>query len=100
MYLEENVLAVYLEMEEKDQADSESSEKRLKTPYLEDAFEAYNKQRKDTWTREPVDIYAAEIKRLAGLVGYIGQSLEKTVKMVFVSGLPDCSNWLGLKTWR
>ena len=41
MYLEENVLMVYLEMKEKEQVDAESIEKRLKTSFLEDAFEAY-----------------------------------------------------------
>ena len=58
--------------------------------FLEGAFEAYNKLRKVTWTGEPVDVYAAEIRRLAGLVGYTGQSLEKTIKIAFVSGFPDC----------
>ena len=89
MYLEGNVLVVYLEMEEKNQADAESIEKRLKTAFSESAFEAYNKLRKVTWTGEPVDVYAAEIKQLAGLVEYTGQSLKKTVKMAFMSGFPD-----------
>ena len=68
---------------------TQSIKKRLKTAFLEGAFEAYNKLRKVTWTRELVDMYAAEIRRLAGLVGYTGQSLEKTVKMAFVSGFPN-----------
>ena len=32
----------------------------------------------------------AEIRRLAGWVEYMGRGLEKTVKMAFVSGFPDC----------
>ena len=76
-------------MGEKDQADAESIEKRLKMPFLKGTFEAYNKLRKVTWTGEPVDVYAAEIRWLAGLVGYTGQSLEKTVKMAFMSSFPD-----------
>ena len=64
-------------------------ELRLKTAFLEGAFEAYNKLRKVTWTGEPVDVYAMEIRRLAGLAGYIGQNLKKTVKMTFVSGFLD-----------
>ena len=56
---------------------------------MEDALEAYNKLRKVTWTGEPVDMYTAEIRQLAGLVGYMGWSLERTVKMAFMSGFPD-----------
>ncbi len=48
IYLERNVLTVYLEMGEKDQANAESIEKRLKTAFSEHAFEAYNKLRKVT----------------------------------------------------
>ena len=90
MYLEGNALAVYLEMGEKDQADTERIEKRLKTAFLEGDFEVYNKLRKVTWTEEPVDVNAAEIRRLARLVGYMGQSLKKTIKMVFMGCFLDC----------
>ena len=38
MYLEENALMGYLEMGEKDQADAESIEKKLKTAFSEGAF--------------------------------------------------------------
>ena len=84
MYLEGNALVVYLEIGEKDQADAESIEKRLKMAFSEGAFEVYNKLRKIIWTREPVDMYAVEIRWLAGLVGYTGRSFEKTVKMAFM----------------
>ena len=57
--------------------------------FSEDSFEAYNKLRRVAWTGESVDVYAAEIRRLEGLVGYVGQGLKKTVKMAFVSGFPD-----------
>ena len=57
--------------------------------FSEDTFEVYNKLRKVTWTGEPVDVYTVEIRWLAGLVGYTGRSLEKTVKMAFMSGFPD-----------
>ena len=82
MYLEGNALMVYLEIGEKDQV---GAEKRLKTAVLEGAFEAYNKLRKVTKTGEPVDVFAAEIRELAGLVGYTRQN----IKMAFVSGFPD-----------
>ena len=62
MYLKGNALAVYLEMGEKDQADAESIAKRLKTAFSVGAFEVDNKLRTVTWTGEPVDVYAVEIK--------------------------------------
>ena len=77
MYLEGNALAVYLDIGEKYQAGAESIEKRLKTAFSEGAFKAYSKLRKVTWTGEPVDVYTAEIRQLARLVGYTGQSLEE-----------------------
>ena len=52
MYLKGNALVVYLEMEEKDQTNDERIEKRLKTAFLEGAFEAYNKLRTVTWIVE------------------------------------------------
>ena len=69
MYLEGNALTIYLEIGEKDQANAESIEKRLKMAFLESAFEAYNKLRRVTWTRESVNMYAVEIRQQAGLVG-------------------------------
>ena len=89
MYLEGNALAVYLEMRKRDQSDAESIEKGLKTAFSEDSFEAYNKLRRVTLTGESVDVYAAEIRQLTGLVGYVGWGFKKTVKMAFVSGFPD-----------
>lgn len=89
LYLEGNALAVYLEMGQRDQTDAESIEKILKTAFSESSFEAYNKLRKFAWTGESVDVYAAELRRLAGLSGYVGRGLERTVKMAFVSGFPD-----------
>ena len=83
------MLAVYQEMGEKDPVDVESIKKRLKTAFLEGAIEGYNMLRKVTWTREQVDMYAAEIRQLAGLVEYMGLSLGKTVKMAFMSSFPD-----------
>ena len=89
LYLEGNALSVYLEMNEAEQADADFIEARLKTAFAESAFDAYSQLRRITWTGEPVDVFATEIRRLAGLAGYAGMSLEKTVKMTFVTGLPD-----------
>ena len=92
MYLEGYALAVYFEMGERDQSDAESIEKGLKTAFSEYSFEAYKKLRRVAWTGESVDVYAVEIRRLAGLVGYVGQGLEKTVKIACVSSFPDCNS--------
>ena len=83
MYVEGNTLAVYLEMGERDHSDVESIEKRLTMAFSADSFEAYNKLRRVAWTGESVNVYAAEIRQLAGLVRYVGRGLEKTEKMAF-----------------
>ena len=57
--------------------------------FSEDFFEAYNKLRRVAWTEESVDVYTVEIRRLAGLVGYMRWGLKKTGKMNFMSGFPD-----------
>lgn len=36
-----------------------------------------------------MDVYANEIRRLAGLAGFTGDSLERMVKLTFVNGFPD-----------
>ena len=38
---------------------------------------------------EPVDIFANELRRLAGLAGFKGDSAEQVVKLAFVTGFPD-----------
>ena len=100
--LKANALAVYQEMGKGDKADAGCIEQKLKMAFVEGDFEAYNKLRKITWTREAVDVYATEIRQLAGLVRYARWSLEKTV---FMSDFPDriswsCSDWPGQKIWR
>lgn len=89
MYLEVNVLTVYLEMEEADQTIAKSIKNRLKTTNLECIFDENNKLRRVNWTGESMDVYAAEINCIAGLAGYTGCSLEKIIKLPVVSGLPD-----------
>ena len=87
MYLEGNVLMVYLEMGEKDWADAESFEKRLKTAFLEAAFEA-EKSYPDQGTSGHV-CSGNKVTSKIGQIRYRGSSFEKTVKMAFVSSFPD-----------
>ncbi|KAK7068035.1 hypothetical protein SK128_000620, partial [Halocaridina rubra] len=41
------------------------------------------------WTGEQMDVFAIEVRRLAGLAGFIGAALEKIVKLTFVNGFPE-----------
>lgn len=89
LYLEGDALALYLEMSEKDQTDVEKMEDRLKEAFAQGRFEAYRKLTGVRWTGEQVDVYANEIRRLAGLAGWKGDGLELAVKLAFVTGFPD-----------
>lgn len=89
LYLEGSALALYLELSTTAQQDAAAIEKRLKEAYSDDPFVAHAKLGKQTWTGESVDVYANEIRRLAGLAGYTGENLERSIKLQFVNGFPD-----------
>lgn len=69
LYLESDALALYLELSEEDQASAEKIQK-LKVAFTDDAFSAFGKLVQMKWTGEPVDVYANEIRRLAGLARF------------------------------
>ena len=89
LYLEGNALNLYLEMKEEDQANVNKIEEKLKAAFTEGPIEAWVRLSKKKWVGEQVDVYVNEIRRLAGLAGYEGDGLERTVKLAFVSGFPD-----------
>lgn len=89
LYLEGAALAIYLEMEESEQASAAKIEARLKAAFTDGPFVAYGKLVNMRWTGEQVDVYANEIRRLAGLAGFTGDSLEHIVRLTFVNGFPD-----------
>ena len=89
LYLEGNALALYLEMSETDKASAAKIEERLLEAFTDDIFTAYGKLAKLRWTGEPVDVYANELRRLAGLAGFTGDALESIVRLNFVNGFPD-----------
>lgn len=89
LFLEGDALAIYLEMKESDQTDADKIEARLKEAFTDGPFVAYRKLVQVKWTGEQVDVYANEIRRLAGLAGFTGESLERLVKLTFVNGFPD-----------
>lgn len=89
LYLEGDALALYLEMSDADQLDAGKIEARLKEAFTEGAFAAYGRLGRVKWVGEKVDVYANEIRRLAGLSGFVGEGLDKIIKLAFVNGFPD-----------
>lgn len=89
LYLEGDALALYLEMSEEDQLKVEKIEDRLKEAFAQGRFEAYRKLTDLRWVGEKVDVFANELRRLAGLSGWKGDGLELAVKLAFVTGFPD-----------
>ena len=89
LYLEGDALALYLEMSDSDQADVTKIEARLKQAFTEGAFSSYSRLGSLKWVGEQVDVYANEIRRLAGLSGFKGEGLERIIKLTFVNGFPD-----------
>lgn len=89
LYLEGDAMALYLEMSEEDQKKVEKIESRLKEAFAQGRFEAYGKLKGLRWTGEQVDVFANEVRRLAGLAGWKGEGLELAVKLAFITGFPD-----------
>ena len=52
-------------------------------------FTACAKLVKFRWSGEKVDVYANEIRRLAGLAGLEEDGLENVVRLTYINGLPD-----------
>ena len=67
LFLEGDALAVYLELGESEQASTDRIETRLKEAFTDPLFVAFSKMTLMKWAGEPVDVYANEIRRLAGL---------------------------------
>lgn len=89
LYLESSALSVYLEMGEKQQADATVIEARLKEVFADGAYVAYAKVVGLKWGGESVDVFANEIRRLAGLAGFTGDGLTCIMRLAFVMGFPD-----------
>ena len=89
LYLEGDALALYLEMSAPDRKDHEIIESKLVKAFTEGAFIAYGKLTKVKWPGESVDAYANNIRRLAGLAGFVGVGAENVVRLAFVHGFPE-----------
>ncbi|GFS02094.1 hypothetical protein ElyMa_004598300 [Elysia marginata] len=62
---------------------------KLIEAFADSRFEAFSKLRSCKWTREHVDVFANEMRRMARESGLTGEGLEKVVNLTFVKGFPD-----------
>ena len=72
LFLEGDALAIYLELGKNEQASADRIEAGLKETFTDGPFVAFGKMTHMKWAGEPVDVYANEIRRLAGLSGFSG----------------------------
>ena len=79
LYLEGHALAIYLEMGETDRKDPAKIKSRLKEAFCDGPFVAHAKLSSIKWGGEEVDVYANEIRWLAGLARFEGPYLEHIV---------------------
>ncbi|XP_068237273.1 uncharacterized protein [Palaemon carinicauda] len=70
LYLEGDALALSMEMGDEDQECAAKIQEKLKVAFSDDPFSAFGKLVQLKWTGEPVDVYANEIRRLAGLAKF------------------------------
>lgn len=88
LYLVDGALAVYNSLEDKVKADYKAMVAALRRAFCKtrlSAFEAFTMRRFQPG--EPIDFYAAELRRMAGLVD---ESVSvHWVKCAFIQGLPD-----------
>ena len=89
LFLEGSALSVYLEMSATDKKDKDRIIQRLKEVYADSPFVAYRKLMRMNWVGEPVDVFVTEIRRLAGLAGFVGTEVEKVVRLTFINSLPE-----------
>ena len=89
LYLEGHALAIYLEMDETERKDPAKIKNRLREAFCNGPFVAHAKLSSMKWGGEEVDVYANEIRRMAGTAKFEGPSLEHIVKLTFINGLPD-----------
>ena len=89
LYLEGSALAVYLELSDADKEDEGVIKRKLVEAFSDSRFVAFGKLKVASWTGEPVDVFANEIRRMARASGFVGVGLEEIVKLTFVTGFPE-----------
>lgn len=88
LYLEGDALALYLELDEDSQADADAITAKLKEAFSDGPFSAFAKLVNIRWTGQQVDVFANEIRRLAGLAGFVDSGLDRILRLTFVNGFP------------
>ena len=90
LFLDGPAFAVYDQLSDEDKADATKIEAALRTAFATDKFSVYDEFRNRKWkSGETVDVFLAEIKRLASLDNIGGEENEEIVKLAFVMGLPS-----------
>lgn len=89
LYLEGDALALYLELPEEAQKDAEKIQSMLIEAFTDDAFTAHRKLCGKKWCGESVDVFANEIRKLAGLSNFDENGVENITRLVFVNGFPE-----------
>ena len=87
--IERDALVLYLEKNERDWMDHKVIGSMLIKAFTNGPFVAYGKLIKAKKMGKFIDAYANHIRLLVGLVGFMGRSVEKIVKLAFVHGFPD-----------
>jgi len=85
LFLEDQAFMVFDHMDVVDQEDADKIEKALLEAFSMDVFQAYDAFRAREWSNEPVDVFLADLVRLANLADL---SDENLIKRAFVVGLP------------
>jgi len=85
LFLEDQAYMVFDHMNIADQEDAGKIEKALLEAFSMDAFQAYDAFRTRVWLNEPVDVFLADLVRLAHLAELTDENL---IKRAFVVGLP------------
>ena len=86
LYLEGAAFAVYDQLPDDRKKDANQVEKELVAAFAQNPFSAYDTFRQRSWCPgEAVDVFLADLRRLAGLAGVQSQEL---IRCAFVCGLP------------
>ena len=89
LFLDGPAFAVYDQLKEEEKGDADKIKLALRTAFACDKFLTYDEFRNRQWKNgESVDVYLADLKRLAHLANIDGENKE-VIKLPFVMGLPN-----------
>ena len=89
LFLDGPAFAMYDELKEEEKRDADKIELALRAAFACDKFLAYDEFRNRQWKNiESIDVYLANLKRLAHLANVDGEN-EEIIKLSFVMVLPN-----------